>query len=71
MEINSPTDGYNKIARYYDDWYWQKFWIKNELPIILRIIEREEGLKHILDIGCGTATYLNHIKDLVPDALLY
>ena len=32
--IYSAKDGYNAIAQYYDDWKWQKFWKRNEFPII-------------------------------------
>jgi len=31
-KVYQVKEGYNKIAPYYDTWYWQEFWKRNEKP---------------------------------------
>lgn len=57
-KIYQVRDGYNKIAPYYDTWYWQEFWRKNEKPNI------EKWCKFLVpgvgaDLGTGSGNNLD------------
>jgi|GEM_PF-2804103 len=52
-----PRAAYNLIANQYDAWHWQEFWRRNEVPLVLRYLERLRGLRTALDIGTGTGLY--------------
>lgn len=53
------SEGYDLVSDYYDQWYWQKFWIANEFPLIRREIrKRTSSQGKYLDIGVGTGMYM-------------
>ncbi|WP_068474546.1 class I SAM-dependent methyltransferase [Saccharicrinis aurantiacus] len=55
--IYYSKDGYNKVAEQYDSWKWQKFWHKNELPLIENWISKlNVGIG--LDAGTGSGNTL-------------
>jgi len=56
-KVYSAKDGYNMIAEYYDDWKWQKFWKKNEFPIIKHWANNLKIGKG-LDAGTGSGNNL-------------
>lgn len=62
---------YDLSAPFYDDWSWQRFWRAHEYPVVRGVLERQRrGRKHaldLLDVGCGTGWYLQHLRDLCRD----
>lgn len=62
---------YDLSARFYDDWSWQRFWRAHEYPVVRDALERQRrGRKQtldLLDVGCGTGWYLEHLRDLCRD----
>lgn len=62
---------YDLSARFYDDWSWQRFWRAHEYPVVRDVLERQRrGRKQaldLLDVGCGTGWYLEHLRDLCRD----
>ena len=62
IEISSAKDGYNKIARHYDTWKWQKFWEENEMPLIIKWSENKKS-SYGADIGVGTGRNLKVFLD--------
>jgi SAM-dependent methyltransferase len=59
---------YDLSASFYDDWPWQRFWRAHEYPVVRDALERQRrGRKQaldLLDVGCGTGWYLEHLRDL-------
>jgi ubiquinone/menaquinone biosynthesis C-methylase UbiE len=59
---------YDLSASFYDDWAWQRFWRAHEYPVVRDALERQRrGRKQaldLLDVGCGTGWYLEHLRDL-------
>jgi len=57
--------GYELVAPYYDEWYWQAFWEANERPLIARELERMQCHSSVaLDSGTGTGMYLRELARL-------
>jgi ubiquinone/menaquinone biosynthesis C-methylase UbiE len=56
---------YDLSAPFYDDWEWQKFWRAYEFPLIRDMFGRMRKGRgrplHLLDVGCGTGWYLEHL----------
>jgi ubiquinone/menaquinone biosynthesis C-methylase UbiE len=51
--------GYELVSKYYDEWYWQSFWIANERPLILQeLMKLSSCAAPSLDVGTGTGLYL-------------
>jgi ubiquinone/menaquinone biosynthesis C-methylase UbiE len=51
--------GYDLVADYYDEWYWQSFWEANERPLISEELKRfQSNPSPALDAGTGTGMYL-------------
>jgi len=51
--------GYELVSRYYNEWYWQSFWIANERPLIVQELARFCSQASLaLDVGTGTGLYL-------------
>jgi ubiquinone/menaquinone biosynthesis C-methylase UbiE len=59
--IFDAVAGYNQAARYYDDWEWQEYWSKNELPWVVERVKSQAAVKKILDLGCGTGRLLEQL----------
>ena len=59
---------YDASASFYDKRDWQLFWERNEKPIILKLFEFDK-YRQILDIGCGTGTYI--LELLNRDLIIY
>lgn len=54
--------GYDLAAAYYDEWYWQPFWIANERPLIIReLVEIPSSAIPAIDVGTGTGLYLSDL----------
>lgn len=51
------ADVYDEVASRYDDWVWQKFWRRNELPLVVNIL-RQQNTGRSLDVGIGTGAYV-------------
>jgi ubiquinone/menaquinone biosynthesis C-methylase UbiE len=57
--------GYELVSKYYDEWYWQSFWIANECPLIVYELARFRSCSGpALDVGTGTGLYLNELMRL-------
>jgi SAM-dependent methyltransferase len=56
--LMESEEGYDLVAPVYDRWHWQEFWVRNELPRLHPLLQREAAQGPILDVGCGTGTYL-------------
>ena len=72
---NKKYHFYNKLARFYDDFYKNKDY-KSEAEYFYKIFKRLSNTKttNILDVGCGTgehlkyfSKYFNHIYGLDPN----
>ena len=51
--------GYDVVSKYYDEWYWQSFWMANERPLIVQeIMKLRDYATPALDVGTGTGLYL-------------
>ena len=62
--------GYELVAKYYDDWYWQSFWKANERPLIVEELRRFcSCASPALDLGTGTGLYLNQLMRLGIEAV--
>jgi ubiquinone/menaquinone biosynthesis C-methylase UbiE len=48
---------YDEVAREYDEWTWQRFWRKNEQPLVAELLNRRRS-KFTLDVGVGTGAYV-------------
>jgi ubiquinone/menaquinone biosynthesis C-methylase UbiE len=48
--------GYKLASRLYDEWHWQGFWRRNELPIVNDWLASLE-VGSVLDAGTGTGLY--------------
>lgn len=70
-QVLSVEAAYDLSARFYDDWSWQRFWRSHEYPVVRDALERQRrGRKQaldLLDVGCGTGWYLEHLGDLCRD----
>jgi ubiquinone/menaquinone biosynthesis C-methylase UbiE len=54
--------GYELVSKYYDEWYWQSFWMANECPLIVQeIMKLQSTAAPALDVGTGTGLYLNEL----------
>lgn len=57
--IWSVIAGYDLVSTYYDEWYWQSFWMANERPLIVQELMRlRDYAAPALDVGTGTGLYL-------------
>lgn len=57
--------GYELVSTYYDEWYWQLFWIANECPLIVRELVRFSSIASpVIDVGTGTGLYLKELLRL-------
>jgi len=54
--ISDAKEAYDKAAPFYDDRDWMKFWINNEVPLIMSHLSRSR-FERILEIGSGTGLY--------------
>lgn len=52
-----PRAGYNAAAATYDAWPWQKFWRRNESPLVTAFVS-DLAARRVLDAGTGTGPYL-------------
>lgn len=51
--------GYELVSTYYNDWYWQSFWMSNERPLIVQeLIQLRDCAAPALDVGTGTGLYV-------------
>ena len=51
--------GYDVVSKYYDEWYWQSFWMANERPLIVQeLMKLRDYATPALDVGTGTGLYL-------------
>lgn len=55
-------DGYNLVAKDYDQWYWQAFWRANEVPLVTRELRPSRTTLTALDAGTGTGQYLRVLQ---------
>lgn len=55
-------ESYDKSAEFYDNRDWQLFWERNEKPLIINLLNFDK-YKKILDVGCGTGTYILSFLD--------
>lgn len=53
--------GYKLASRFYDEWHWQGFWRRNELPIVKRWLASVQ-VGRVLDAGAGTGLYRGAIE---------
>ena len=59
------VEGYELVAEYYNEWYWQSFWEANERPLIVRELKRVRSrASPALDAGTGTGMYLRELSRL-------
>lgn len=58
--LNS-REAYDIAAARYDAWAWQKVWHLYEWPLIEEAIHSAPRSRRVLDIGVGTATYLERL----------
>lgn len=59
------VQGYDLVAEYYNEWYWQLFWEGNERPLIVRELKRVRSrASPALDAGTGTGMYLRELSRL-------
>lgn len=65
-ELWQPEEAYNRAARSYDGWYWQKIWQIAESDLVERAVAKQDYPARILDIGCGTGTLLGKISNASP-----
>jgi len=57
--------GYELVSAYYDEWYWQSFWVANERPLIVEEIEKlGSHASPALDVGTGTGLYIRALARL-------
>ena len=57
--------GYELVSKYYDEWYWQSFWMANERPLIVHELTRFRSCASpALDVGTGTGLYLDELVRL-------
>jgi ubiquinone/menaquinone biosynthesis C-methylase UbiE len=56
-----PRTGYRLASQIYDQWHWQGFWRRNELPIVQDWLTSLK-LGSILDAGTGTGLYCGAIE---------
>ena len=57
--------GYNLVAAYYQEWYWQSFWEANERPLIAEEIKKfQPHASPALDVGTGGGMYLREYARL-------
>ena len=73
----SPREGYDRVAAFYDQWPWQRFWEANELPVVMEMVS-STGAQNAVDVGVGTGRYLEALRkqniegvgvDISPDML--
>lgn len=57
-KLYRPREGYNKIAPYYDTWYWQTFWKDNERPKIDKWCTQYLTSGTGADLGAGSGNNL-------------
>jgi ubiquinone/menaquinone biosynthesis C-methylase UbiE len=57
-EPPSIAAAYDRAARWYDAWRWQRFWDENEVPLVVREWARFHGRSRALDAGAGTGRYV-------------
>jgi predicted TPR repeat methyltransferase len=63
---------YDLAASHYDAWKWQDFWRAHEAPFVLdRINGRAlaSADDRILDLGCGTGSYLSTTREHFRDSI--
>lgn len=57
----SSADGYDRVADFYDRWHWQRFWERNEVPLVGQIAAAT-GSRQAVDVGVGTGKYLGMLR---------
>lgn len=67
-ELWQPEEAYDRAARSYDSWYWQKIWHTAERDLVASALAGHKEPMRILDIGCGTGTLLGKISDVPSSA---
>lgn len=62
--------GYELVSKYYDEWYWQSFWMTNERPLIVQELKRLcSHASPALDVGTGTGLYIEELLRLGIDCV--
>jgi len=59
-KLFNSASGYDLVADYYDHWFWQEFWRKNEFPVLLRKLLDAAPRRSVLDVGVGTGAFLSY-----------
>ncbi len=71
-DLSSPpldvSEAYDLAAPLYDAWKWQALWRAAELPFIRAVLE-PQGPARLLDVGCGTGWYLQHLSPWCAEAV--
>jgi ubiquinone/menaquinone biosynthesis C-methylase UbiE len=58
-QIWPTVAGYELVSSFYDEWYWQHFWMVNERPLIVQELMRFSSCgSPAIDVGTGTGFYL-------------
>ena len=65
----APREAYDRAAPFYDDWEWQEFWRRNELPLVLSEVGRLEIAGPVLDAGTGTGLYAEAVREAGLDVV--
>src|SRR5262249_1032240 len=60
---NAVAAAYDAAAGYYDQWLWQTFWERNELPLLRRAIAHCGRTRRAIDIGTGTGRYAQALAE--------
>jgi len=51
--------GYELVSTFYNEWYWQSFWMSNERPLIVQeLMQLRDCASPALDVGTGTGLYV-------------
>lgn len=54
---------YDRVAQWYDEWTWQTFWDRNEVPLVRAAIWRMGHVRRAVDLGTGTGRYLAVLRE--------
>lgn len=54
--------GYDRVAPWYDEWAWQTFWDRNEVPLVLAEVSRIGHVERAIDLGMGTGRYVAALR---------